>query len=271
MVLLLPEPLREVYWNIPQEVLPFFYVGAAVSALMFSLGVLNRVSVWVQGQDDERSELSGRGWSGLLVLSLTKLFVQDCMFAKRIFSRSVLRGVMLILIIWSTLALFAGTVLVFLDHYLHLNFFLRGNVYLVFSLVLDVAGLAFLIFIVFALFRRYVIRPERMILSLEDGAILILLLLIGVGGFAVEGLRLAVLRPENMDWSPVGYAFAQAFSSFYGGNLEGLKRAHAMAWITHAIISFTFIAYLPFSKMFHLFASQITTSVAAQRYKYGGR
>jgi nitrate reductase gamma subunit len=67
-----------------------------------------------------------------------------------------------------------------------------------------------------------------------------------------------------MDWSPIGGLFAKALAALLPG--ESLFEAHRIAWLLHGIAAMVFIAYIPFSKMFHLFAAQISTSLASTRY-----
>ena len=60
-----------------------------------------------------------------------------------------------------------------------------------------------------AIWRRAVIRPSYLETSLDDWFALILLLVIFVQGFVIEGARLAVPEPSPMTWaiwSPGGYA-----------------------------------------------------------------
>lgn len=171
---------------------------------------------------------------------------------------------MLILIMWSFVVLFLGTVTVTLHHEFKLGF-LKGYTYLVFSFIMDLAGAVLLISSAAALLRRYVFKPERIISYMEDGTILFLLFATVFMGFTVEGLRLAVLPSYSMDWSPVGALFALGYTLILGQDPGVLMRAHLLAWFTHFLVASTFVAYIPYSKQFHMFAAQITTKAAAER------
>jgi nitrate reductase gamma subunit len=151
-----------------------------------------------------------------------------------------------------------------LEHYFDLRFFLVGKVYLVFSLILDVAGGVLIIELVAALVRRQFASLDSRISRPEDVVFLALLLLVVILGYIVEGTRLAVFNPPGHDWSPVGSLFATAAAALIPG--ESLYLAHKTAWILHGLAAQVFVAYIPFSKMFHLFAAQITTSLSSSRF-----
>lgn len=240
-----------------------FFLAAGVAVVFFLAGFWSRMSIWAKGRDEE-DELKGLGVVGMLWLSLRTFFSRDCILARRLFARSTFRGVMLLFIVWSFMVLFIGTILVTLEHYLDLGFFLTGKVYLFFSLILDIAGGLLIIGIIAALIRRYTAPLDKKISSFDDVVFLLLLLGVMVLGFAVEGLRLAILMPPGYDWSPVGGAFAALFKALLP--YESLERAHRVTWLAHGILAMAFIAYIPYSKAFHLFAAQITTSLSSPRY-----
>ena len=67
-----------------------------------------------------------------------------------------------------------------------------------------------------ALYRRYVIRPDKLDNKPENAILLIWILVMLITGFLVEGARMAVTEVrQHPDWaifSPVGLFCAQAFS-----------------------------------------------------------
>lgn len=256
---------REVYWNVPSDAKLAFYSITALAILIFILGVWSRFSLWAKGREEDNL-LRGLGALDLLKLSITKFFSPDCIFARRLSAKSRFRGVLLIAIVWSFMILFAGTILVTMDHYLNLKFFLQGSSYLVFSLVLEIAGAVLILGTLIALVRRYASPSDRIITTFEDAGFLILIAAIAVMGFATEGLRLAISQPANWDWSPVGALFAKLFLATIGNDAALLGKAHLAAWLVHGLIVQAFIAYLPFSKLFHLFAAQIILALAEKRY-----
>ncbi len=257
------EPMREVYWNIPESYKAVFYGATALAIVSLVLGTWARMSIWSKGKDED-DILRGASIPRFLWLSISTFFSPDCFLARKLFARSWYRGAMLVAIMWSFLILLVGTIIVTFEHYLGLDFFLRGRPYLLISLILDLAGVLVLVGIIVALVRRYTTPLNRRITTLEDLTFLLLLLGIVLLGFFVEGLRLAHFRPEGMDWSPMGYLFATLFTSFFPG--EALEGLHRGVWLAHGLLAQVFIAYLPFSKIFHMLAAQISTTMASQRY-----
>ena len=168
--------------------------------------------------------------------------------------------------------------------------FWYGDFYLVFSLVLDLAGVALIAGLIYMMVRRGWIRPPRLdyarpdrrpgdpdydrsFYRREDWAFLWTLVTIGVTGFLLEAARLVWLqdRPgvwSTRIWSPVGAVIAEAMR---GG---GLSKAAAGAlrealWWFHGILALAFIAVVPWSKVKHIFTAMGSLAVrdplAAQR------
>lgn len=257
------EPVREVFLNIPPVIRVIFYLSAAASVVLFLLGSWLKISIWLKGSDDPLDTVSRKSLFGLIKTSVIYFFSSDCLLAKRVMDRSKLRGIMLIFVYWGFIVLFIGTLIVAVDYDLGLNI-LRGNFYLIFSLILDIAGGLALISLAFYILRRYIFSRGKVVSSWDDAVTLLLMFLIILSGFCVEGVRLASFRPPATDWSPVGALFSALFSSFTeeGASLKGL---YLFFWIIHVLSAFTFFAYLPFSKQFHMFAAQITTLEASIR------
>ena len=76
--------------------------------------------------------------------------------------------------------------------------YLVGDFYLIFSFILEIAGLMAIIGILLALWRRYVVKPKRLDSKPEDAIILLWILVVLVTGFLVEGARIAATRGPNM-------------------------------------------------------------------------
>jgi nitrate reductase gamma subunit len=253
---------RTVFLNVPDEIRMIFYVLAGITVLIFAYGIWSRITFWSKGEDEDSETLAGLGRGAMLRMIFTDFFSADCFLAKRVFTRSKVRGILLIFIVWSFVILFLGTVTVTADYDFNLGI-LKGGKYLAFSMIMDLAGLTLLLGTGAALLRRYVIKPERMLTYMEDGTILALLFLTVFFGFATEGLRMAVTQPPGLDGSPVGAAFAAIFNAAVSD--ISLIQLHLYAWVMHFVFAFSFIAYIPYSKQFHMFAAQITTNAAAER------
>lgn len=237
---------REVFWNV--GLVWFFYVLSALAIGAFALGAYRNACIWLQG------------WKEKAVVKVSTALsraVLDGLLNRRIFKGDYVAGLMHLCIMWGFIVLFIGTVLLTI----HNDFipFLFGLRYLVYSLVLDVAGVVMILGVVVALVRRYVIKVRPMHNLLDDGVVLFLLLGVATTGYALEGLRLAALRPPFDDWSPVGAAFGALFGT--GG--EVARSWHRIVWWTHAIASLGLVIYVPVSKLFHMFASPANIYLAS--------
>jgi Fe-S oxidoreductase/nitrate reductase gamma subunit len=228
---------REVFWNISHH--GVFYLLAAFSVVIFLGGCYRNIWVWLQG------------WPSTNKLDLSQIFsatLKQILGNAKVFSGDLFGGLMHIFIMWGFFVLFLGTVSsAFNDYIFH---FLKGPIYLYYSLTLDVFGLLFIIGLIMALIRRYLIKAGKMNNLLEDPLVLFLLLAIGTTGFLVEGYRL-VAKPEPwLSWEPVG--------AYLAGFLRGdALQWHVTIWWIHSVLSLVFIGYLPFSKLFHVISGSL--------------
>lgn len=251
-------PAREVFWNIQLGVI--IDVLAAVAVGIFLYALYRRVRLWRIGQPDERfRQLGRRAWAFLTYMAVHLLLHGRFFGASRgLRLRELYPGVIHFLIFAGCVVLFIGTVLVGASHYVY--DFLKGDVYLGVSLVLDIFGLLLIIGIILAVFRRYVQKPERLDNRVEDLIALLLLLILAVSGFIVEGFRIAATElktsPEWAVWSPGGYVLALAFR---GIGQQALLLWHEIMWWLHAVLALGVIVYvsLTWNRLWHIIISPI--------------
>ena len=129
--------------------------------------------------------------------------------------------------------------------------FPRGTGYLFYELLMDLAGLAILIGVTMAAFRRLVIRPKSLESHWDDYYALVMLTLIPLVGFTMEAMRLIAASPAWYAWSPIGSAFAAIYRAL-GVTPAAAVSIHMMLWWTHAILALALIASIPFTKLRHL-------------------
>lgn len=126
----------------------------------------------------------------------------------------------------------------------------KGDYYLyVLALGTDIAGLAFCIAMAACIVRRAAGRNPALRTSPADIVVLVWLLVIGVTGFVVEGLRIVGTNDPWAAWSPVGNLFAQALS---GLDVAQVTLAHQALWWFHMAIAFGILAYWVYSKLVHV-------------------
>ena len=98
------------------------------------------------------------------------------------------------MIYFGFLVLLGVTTVLEIDHQMPEDLkFLHGKTYMAYSFIGDLAGLVFLVGIVWAIVRRYVQRPYRIRIKTkpEHAIILGVFLLIGLSGFFAEAFRIA--------------------------------------------------------------------------------
>ncbi len=137
-----------------------------------------------------------------------------------------------------------------------IDFFPRGAAYLGFELVMDLAGVAIILGVLMAAFRRLVLRPSYLISHWDDWAALSLLLLISVLGFLSEGIRLMSADPTWSAYSPVGAATAAALQGM-ALTPSGLNTLHQVVFWGHVVTSLALVALIPFTKMRHIFTGPL--------------
>jgi Fe-S oxidoreductase/nitrate reductase gamma subunit len=249
-------PTREVFRSFTFLMQLIFYFVSFGAIGVFVYGFYRRIQKYRKGRPAHRfNNLMKRALKAKLIMARNST----------IFKRDAYVGFAHLLILWGFVILFIGTVIVAIDHdflrFLGIHL-LKGTFYLWFSVVLDIFGVLFLIGLLMILFRRNVMHPpqldyarvdkneseyDRSGYQKDDWLFMLLLLLIGITGFFIEGFRIAA---DNMPafevWSPVGWAIASMVSAETGESL------HAYTWWLHGIMVLVFIAYIPYSKAMHM-------------------
>jgi heterodisulfide reductase subunit C/nitrate reductase gamma subunit len=163
-------------------------------------------------------------------------------------------GIMHFLIFWGVTIQVLGTIINILNMLLFFPWvitFPRGTAYLVYEVVMDLAGLAILIGVTMAFFRRLILRPKTLETRWDDYYALSLLALIPILGFSMEATRLLATNPPWAAYSPIGNLVAQLFISLGMTPLVATNMHDILFWI-HAAVALTLIASIPLTKMRHL-------------------
>jgi Fe-S oxidoreductase/nitrate reductase gamma subunit len=266
------------------EVRIFYLLGYAAIGV-FLYGVYVQIRKYRRGA---ALRLEGGLWSRAVSMAASVLN------GRTVSRRDAAAGAAHRLIFYGFMLLFAGTATITLEYdILEPLFGIRfwhGDFYLVFSLVLDVAGVALIAGLVFMMYRRGWMRlpkldyarPDRMPgdpdfnrpqYRREDWAFLWILVIIAVTGYVLEAARLVWLqdRADVWDtrwWSPVGALLAQGMRALGLGEQGGALLRHGLWWF-HGLIALVLIALIPYTKVKHIFTAAASLMVrdplAAQR------
>ncbi len=180
-------------------------------------------------------------------------FLLNSIAQVRIYDRAY-AGIMHALLFWGVTIQVIGTAINLMQMKLFLPFeltFPREGLYLAFELVMDLAGVAILVGVLMAGFRRLILRPKSLETRWDDLYALVLLLVIPIAGFAVEATRLISASPEWTVWSPIGRVIAGGLGAI-GLTQEGAVRLHGFLFWTHAALALTLLASIPYTKLRHL-------------------
>jgi len=247
-----------------------FYTLAAISSLIFVLGVFLKVQKYRRGKPDGRLDHLPRR-----IGRAVRLIAQNATVAKR----DRYAGITHFMIMWGFITLFLGTVILALDYDLirpiNANWqFYRGDFYYIYKLILDTLGIAFLVGLLAMMIRRIffhlpqlnykrVDRPagtyDRNLYKVGDAIFVGGLFLIGFTGYLLEGSRIAHDQPASMVWSPVGSIVSRLYL-WAGFNPPQLVISHMTLWWIHVSLALTFVAYVPFSKAVHILADFVNLS-----------
>ncbi|MBI5360158.1 MAG: 4Fe-4S dicluster domain-containing protein [Planctomycetes bacterium] len=250
---------RVSYWNVDSHLL--MYPLALLVMLICAFGFFKIMRILKKGRP--------AGHFKALIKNRLRELLRGALLQERILEEPF-PALIHFFIFWGFIALYIGTCL----EAIHANWgikILEGSFYLVFSLTLDLAGLFAMAAISLAMFRRYILRPKRLENKSDDFITLILIFMILLTGFIVEGFRMAVtelpVHPSWAVWSPVGLAFAN-FYRHLSFSLPLQQELHWYFWWFHMALAFAFIAYIPYSKLKHIFTS--SANIALQEFNRKG-
>jgi Fe-S oxidoreductase/nitrate reductase gamma subunit len=239
----LSEATRPLMWNISHVWVMYGLFVLAVA--VFGLGIYRRIDFWRRGKSDNERLAD---WGKRLKVLLREVFLQKQVRNSRF------PAILHCLVFYSFIVLFVTTLIVMVEYDaghllgIQLNIF-KGFVYVFFSVASELAGILVLVGIAMAAYRRYVVKPETLPNTKEDGLVLLLIAGMVVTGYLVEGLRIAINGDPWKTISPIGWGISGLFSGIGQGVGTGL---HASLWWIHTIFAMSWIALIPYTKFVHL-------------------
>jgi Fe-S oxidoreductase/nitrate reductase gamma subunit len=249
---------REIFGNIPGWAQFVFYLLAAASVAAWSYGIVRRVRLWRQGR---------RGGPPISVALVCQRLFRDVLLQRRLRLRRPFASLAHKLLFIGFFVLLVGTTLVAIEHVLtdllgrdpSNPVFHKGVYFGVYEVMMDAFGVAFLVGCTMLLARRLRGRGS-FARTPADVGILVLLIVIGVTGYVVEGLRIVLADTPLPGLSPVGFIAAQLFR---GAGLDATSAAtwHFTLWWGHAALALGFIALMPYTRLLHSLAGTINLAI----------
>ncbi|OHD65156.1 MAG: hypothetical protein A2176_02650 [Spirochaetes bacterium RBG_13_51_14] len=225
------------------------YIFVFIAFFYLAYTIVKRVLIWRKGKGELRTDFPEKR-----ILAVIKYVIFQAKILKESYA-----GIMHAAIFFGFAALFVVTLIImaqddFFELFFH-NHFIKGNFYLVWSLVGDLAGMVVFIGLIMASYRRYITKPTRLDTKPIDTFALALIFIITVTGFTSEAMRIAISNfPAWEVWSPFGYALAVPLSFFSEGSLRVM---HQLSWWIHFLGAFIFIGLVGSDKLGHIMISSL--------------
>jgi Fe-S oxidoreductase/nitrate reductase gamma subunit len=246
-------PMRIVGANIYYEWAIYLLLPLVFGTFFY--GIYRRIRVYMLGQKINRFDHLLRRLGSFLV---------NYLFQKQVIRRKII-GLLHFILFWGFIIMFITTCCFAAWNMIGLPP-MTGYLYIVISMLADLGGLGGLIAIVWLWVNRTIRKPDALNDSnFMDQVILVLLFIILLTGFPLEALRLAAQMQNELAlsgslaalayerWSsPIGYPLAL---TIYHNPLEAIEATHRMLWWFHMALAMTFIAVIPYTKLWHIFAS----------------
>jgi nitrate reductase gamma subunit len=232
------------------------------SLLVFALGLAVAMSLWLSGAGNTIGGLK-TVFSPRILLALESLLM-DTVLQRRLRRQSAARWAIHSLIFlpfvirfaWGAVALVASwtgargawfVMLIDRNHPLT-------------ALLFDITGLAVLVGVGAAIVRAIANRRQQVPgLPGQDHAALAAIGGVVAIGFVLEGMRMA-MTGVFVHAAFLGYLISRAFTAG-----PALGRAYGYVWYLHAALTGAFVAYLPFSRMFHILVAPVALAARAVR------
>ncbi len=251
------EPTREIYWNVAGLSQAAMYLLLALPAFFLAYGTSRRYLMWRRGREFGPVDRLGTRLKTVLAVALLH---------RRILRPGYLyAGLMHLFLFWGFAGLFLGTLAILLQAdlvgpYFGIDF-LQGGFYVFFKLALNLFGLLFVAGLLMALYRRYLQGLPKFRSSMTDDAVVLwTLLALGLTGFLLQALRLAGTADPYGPIHWVSYPLSLVLVGLDHGTLQA---AHTGIWWFHMVVTMLFLAYVAFSKMFHIFGGPVNLFLRA--------
>ena len=275
-VLLGAEETRETFAGLETWEIVLWYALIGVSVAIFAWGVGRLVVKYRRGR--------ARTPVGNVVeraVSTAKIVATHTWIRRR----DPLSGLAHLLVFYGFVVLFIGTaILAFQDDFAEpvLGFdFWHGWFYLVYSLFLDVFGVALVIGVTVFAVKRGLLKPFRLsywrpaepapplageakAYRLGDWIFLGSLFFLALTGFLLEAFRIAVDDPSFEVWAPFGWLAGQAFIAL-GFDGAAADSARATTWWVHGVFALFWVSSIPFTKAVHMLAGPAGVATKDER------
>lgn len=277
---------REIGWMISiggSEIWWLLYFFAIAFLVAIGHSAYQRYHLWHVGKKDNRYDNMAERGKWFLRTTLLDGFLHRRFFRfgkkgdpNRTVPRELNPGLMHLLIFGGCMILLTAAGMDFLSHYF--IEFIEGGFYYALSFLSDLAGLAILLGVGLAAYRRYVKKPDRLDNKGDDIIAAALIIVVVVSGYIAEGFRIAAMNSHPADviagweisweyWGFIGYGLSTIFNGVFGAGAElGLYR---FTWWLHVIVTVGAIVYVAlfWNRLTHIIVSPLNVFYRSMRPK----
>lgn len=229
-------PTRAIFWNIEYHML--LYVMLIIAAAIAGYGAYQHYRRWRIGHP-EKLEIDVKA-------GLKDLFTYAVMHKRMMQERYA--GIMHVFIMLGFAFLTLATISVFLQQDLGLPIF-HGGYYLFIKFTANLFGALAVLGVLMAIYRRYVKKPAQLDNKKDDAVMLCGILAALATGFLLESVRLAA---QNDPWQTYSFVSSDIALLFAGLPHDDLVLMYQTIWWIHVTLIMCLIAYMPYSKLFHV-------------------
>lgn len=257
---IIPEPplleTRELWWNIDHNVGKFvFYFLAFVAIAIFVYGFYQKIKHIFSGKAIKREDRFNN------LKERVKTLISFGLAQKKVKEKKS-GGIPHLLVFIGFITLWIVTDIVAIqDHFFEKFYFFQGTFYKIVSFAADIGGLLLFLGVFAFTLRRYIIKSKNLDNTQNDWLQLAFLATFVITGFMLEAFRMAATN-QFEDYAPIGAALAR-FVSYM--TPEDLQSSHRILWWFHSILTFTFIALIPYTKFAHIILSPVTMFFRTER------
>ncbi|RJP70017.1 MAG: 4Fe-4S dicluster domain-containing protein [Ignavibacteriales bacterium] len=226
-----------------------FILVFAATFVLFYFSMRRKIKFLLVGKKENRFDKVSERIKNVLTIAFgqTKLL------------RDPVAGIIHFFIFWGFM-LFIIAVLesIIQGFYSPFNFSFLGPIYSLITLVQDVFGVFVIVSVLWALYRRYILKIQRLEVGKKgkiDATIilsLILLVVVSMFGMNFSSIALNGFTTGHSELRPISITLAPIF---YPHNSNGAELYYEIFWWMHIVVVFSFLNFLPHSKHFHVITS----------------
>jgi len=223
------------------------------SLVIFALGMSGVCVIWFSGGRTKRSGHTLKSGLSPLIVAM----IADVLFIRRLYRLSPTRWFIHALIYYPILIRLAfgmmalGLSLILPETDLARAMLDKNHPFR--ALFFDLTGLMIITGVVASLLRPKVDRATITNLPAPGRDMTVLLGLIALVGFILEGLRIAMTGwLDGAQYAFIGYGASQLLEG-----MNGIANIYGYVWYVHAILTGAFIALIPFTRMIHMITAPV--------------